>query len=302
MSELETELVQRVRELSEPMEPIPTDLGPRLKTLDGLGAVLFDVYGTLFLSTSGDVSVARQTSDEAALARALDATGFRGELEEAGRRGRELFYETIDEQHRQRRQQGVEQPEVDVRCVWREVLDTLCADGLLEGTVAKDTVLRTAVEYECRASPVWPAPGLEETLTELRERGLVLGIISNAQFYTPLLFSAFLDGRPDDLGFREELCIWSWKLKEAKPSTRLYRRAASVLQRSHGLSTDQALYVGNDMLNDIWPAAQVGFRTGLFAADERSLRKRETDERCRDVAPDIILTELEQIRDVLPEE
>ncbi len=301
MTELETRLARRVREHSEPMEPLPTALSPRLETQEGLGAVLFDIYGTLFLSSSGDVGTARQASDETALARALDDAGFDGDLEKAGRQGRKLFYETIEERHRHRREQGVEHPEVDVRCVWREVLDSLCADGLLEGSVTKKTVLRTAVEYECRANPVWPAPALEETLAELRRRGLTLGIISNAQFYTPLLFRAFLGNRPADLGFREELCIFSWQLKEAKPSTRPYRRAASVLQRSHGLSADQALYVGNDMLNDIWPAAQVGFRTALFAGDRRSLRQREDDDRCSGVEPDIVLTELRQVLDLLPE-
>ena len=300
MSDLETQLVRRIRELSEPMEPLPTELDPRLETLDGLGTILFDVYGTLFLSTSGDVSVARRTSDQTALARALEDVGFSGDLEAAGRRGRELFYETIEEQHRRRRQQGVEHPEVDVRCVWREVLDTLLADDLLKGTVTKATVLKTAVEYECRASPVWPAPGLEETLTELRERGLMLGIISNAQFYTPLLFRAFLGARPAELGFREELCIWSWKLKEAKPSTRLYRRAASVLERSHGLAPRQVLYVGNDMLNDIWPAAQAGCKTALFAGDKRSLRLREDDARCAGLEPDLVLTGLHQLPHLVP--
>ncbi|MEF8788178.1 MAG: HAD family hydrolase [Planctomycetota bacterium] len=300
MSELETRLVQRVRELSDPMEPLSTGMSPRLEAQPEMGAVLFDVYGTLFLSTSGDVSIARQSSDESALARALDEAGFDGDLEEAGRRGRRLFYDTIEERHRHRREQQVEHPEVDVRCVWREVLDALCADGLLEGSVTKNSVLRTAVEYECRASPVWPAPGLEETLNELSRRGLTLGIISNAQFYTPLLFRAFLGGSPEALGFREELCVWSWKLKEAKPSTRLYNRAASVLQRSHGLSPDQALYVGNDMLNDIWPASEVGFTTALFAADRRSLRRREDDERCRDLQPDVVLTDLSQVLDLLP--
>jgi len=301
MSDLETQLIRRVREQSEPMEPLPTTLSPRLEKQNEAGAVLFDIYGTLFLSSSGDVGTARQASDQTALTRSLAQAGFDGNLEEAGRRGRELFHETIEQRHRRRRRQGVEHPEIDVRCVWREVLDTLSADGLLEGRVTKKTVLRTAIEYECRVNPVWPAPELEATLTRLRRRGLMLGIISNAQFYTPLIFRAFLGNRPSELGFREELTIWSWKLKEAKPSTRLYRRAASVLQRTHGLPPEQALYVGNDMLNDVWPAAQVGFKTALFAGDRRSLRRREDDDRCSGLKPDVVLTELGQIPDVLSE-
>lgn len=59
----------------------------------------------------------------------------------------------------------------------------------------------------------------------------------------------------------------------------------------------QTLYVGNDMLNDILPAAQVGFRTALFAADKRSLRLRKDDPRVSQTVPDIVVTNLEEVAD-----
>jgi putative hydrolase of the HAD superfamily len=55
------------------------------------------------------------------------------------------------------------------------------------------------------------------------------------------------------------------------------------------------LYVGNDMRNDIVPAASVGFNTALFAGDQRSLRLRESDADCRNVTPDVIVTDLRQL-------
>ncbi|MEQ8837627.1 MAG: HAD family hydrolase, partial [Lacipirellulaceae bacterium] len=62
----------------------------------------------------------------------------------------------------------------------------------------------------------------------------------------------------------------------------------------------ETLYVGNDMRNDIWPAAKVGFKTALFAGDERSLRLRE-DEPNRDQRPepDAVVTELDQLPKLL---
>ena len=62
-----------------------------------------------------------------------------------------------------------------------------------------------------------------------------------------------------------------------------------------GVSPHAVLYVGNDMLNDMLPAAAAGFQTALFAGDARSLRLRETDPRCIDVSPDIVLTDLSQL-------
>ena len=39
----------------QPLDPIPTDYPPQLDVLKGIRAVIFDVYGTLVVSGSGDV-------------------------------------------------------------------------------------------------------------------------------------------------------------------------------------------------------------------------------------------------------
>jgi putative hydrolase of the HAD superfamily len=64
-----------------------------------------------------------------------------------------------------------------------------------------------------------------------------------------------------------------------------------------GLSTAACLYVGNDMLNDIYPAKQLGFQTALFAGDKRSLRLRTDDARCVNLFADLVLTDLGQLID-----
>ena len=75
---------------------------------------------------------------------------------------------------------------------------------------------------------------------------------------------------------------------------RLYEIAVERLA-SRGIPPCEALYVGNDMLNDIMPAARLGFRTALFAGDARSLRLREGDPRSgARVEPDVVLASLEQ--------
>jgi putative hydrolase of the HAD superfamily len=155
-----------------------------------------------------------------------------------------------------------------------------------------------AVEYECRSNPTWPMPGAAETLRALRERKLYVGIISNAQFFTPLLFPAHLEQSLESLGFDGDLCFWSYRLLEAKPSPRLFRRPLEVLRR-RGVEPDQVLYVGNDRLNDIRPSADVGMRTALFAGDDRSYRPRDGDPRISGVREDILLTDLRQLADVL---
>jgi putative hydrolase of the HAD superfamily len=49
------------------------------------------------------------------------------------------------------------------------------------------------------------------------------------------------------------------------------------------------------MLNDIWPAQNLGFRTALFAGDLRSYRPRKDDPRVQGLQPDLVLGDLSQL-------
>jgi putative hydrolase of the HAD superfamily len=62
-----------------------------------------------------------------------------------------------------------------------------------------------------------------------------------------------------------------------------------------GIQPAAVLFVGNDMLNDIYPASAIGFQTALFAGDRRSLRLRTDDPRCADLSPELVLTDLGQL-------
>ena len=80
----ECDLIDRIRQLSSPMTPRPSGVLEHLRKLDDIRAVVFDVYGTLFISGTGDISIAREMSNEQALTEALQFAGFSGNLEEAG--------------------------------------------------------------------------------------------------------------------------------------------------------------------------------------------------------------------------
>jgi putative hydrolase of the HAD superfamily len=141
-------------------------------------------------------------------------------------------------------------------------------------------------------------PGLEAILRGLREKNIPIGIVSNAQFYTAIMVEGFTGQSLEDLGFQKDLCVWSYQEKLGKPSTELFEKLKEALSLRH-IAHHQALYVGNDMLNDIWTADQAGLRTALFAGDQRSLRLRETDDRCRHLESDVILTTLGQLWEII---
>jgi putative hydrolase of the HAD superfamily len=290
-------LIARLRRHAHPLTPIPTDQQARLTRLRGIRTVLFDVYGTLFVSASGDIASSDGEVRSQAMAEALEVIGFPADRNTALQAG-EVLVEAIARRHKRLKTRGLEYPEVDIRDIVLEVLEYLRARGFGTEEPSRALCEELAVEYECRSNPTWPMPGLARTLRRLKEREVSLGIVSNAQFFTPLLFPALLDRSLELLGFDPGLCVWSYRFLEAKPSPHLFRHALGVLTR-RGIEPEHVLYVGNDRGNDIWPALQAGMKTALFAGDGRSFRPREGDPRIRDVREDVLLTDLRQLMDVL---
>ena len=264
-----------------PLTPIPTGVEPRLEGMRNFRAMLFDVYGTLLISGSGDIGISREQSvkedDLRDLLRRCHIDRTPDGLSTA-------LHRAIEQEHAKARRQGIDFPEVDIVRVWQTLL------GVGDLNRLKSFIL----EYELTVNPVYPMPGLTTLLSTCHARRLPMGIISNAQFYTPYVMEWFLRSSLEESGFDPRLTFLSYRLGHAKPSMVMFKRAADELSRI-GIPAEAALYVGNDMLNDIRPASAVGFRTALFAGDARSLRSRESDNRCRGLSPDLIVTDLRQL-------
>jgi putative hydrolase of the HAD superfamily len=209
-----------------------------------------------------------------------------------------VLLDAIHADHRRARERGIEYPEVDIVAIWRRTIEDLRERGLLDVAPDEADLQRVAVEYEVRTNPGWPMPGVAACLEALRARDLPLGIISNAQFFTPLLFPALLSRSLETLGFSPRLQFYSYQVGSAKPGLALYERAAAAVAAS-GWCSHNVLFIGNDMLNDVAAARQVGFRTALFAGDGRSLRARDGDPRVEGVRPDLVVTHLSQLVDCI---
>ena len=161
-----------------------------------------------------------------------------------------------------------------------------------------ESLKRFTADYECAVNPVWPYPDLNATLQKFKAYGIPLGIVSNAQFYTPLMLEAFLDTSLCEIGFQPELRIWSFAEGRGKPSLELFEAQAARLAEA-GIRPDECVFIGNDMLKDIWASKQLGFHTILFAGDARSLRLHESDPRCAGLVPDRTITQLSQLVSIL---
>lgn len=281
-----------IRRHSRPATPQSTGWRPALQQLPHIKAVLFDIYGTLFVSRSHSSESSELALANHAMREALAAVGWNGDPLPSS--AAERLFAMIGFIHAAARQRGIRHPEVDIEEIWRLTLRTFERDtGAVTPRLDAEQIRQLAVEFECRFNPVWPMPHAAWCLKTLHGAGIQLGVLSNAQFYTKELFPALLGGTPREFGMLSELQFYSFEFGAAKPGLQLHTAARAALN-TLGIQPEQTLCVGNDITNDIAPAAQLGFRTALFAGDQQSLQA-ETSFGCRDAVPDLILTNLAQI-------
>lgn len=276
------------------MWPMETHVEPCLQRLPGIKAVLFDIYGTLVISGSGDVGSADAAGHDSFIRQTFDELGLLGRLVSVP--NADSLRRKIQQLNLERCDSSCPNPEVDIVEVWRRVL---AEHGWVTSPVEIELVVKIATRYEALANPTWPMPDAAEVLQQLSQASLFLGIVSNAQIFTPRLVSNLLgQDRLEEGGFDLGLCVFSNRYRQAKPGPRLFDVLLQGLS-SRGILPNEAVYVGNDMLNDIWAATEAGLRTAWFAGDRRSCRPRQDDSRCQKVYPDLVLTDLMQLPECL---
>ncbi len=208
-------------------------------------ALVFDVYGTLLSAPSGGVKP--DPAADPALREILIRHGHAPPDSPST-----ALHAAVRRHHAAA---GVRHPEVDLRELWREVL------SLPPETDTTALVL----EIETAWHPAQLMPGALETLHALSAGGIPLGLLSNAQCNTlPSLGAAAALFAPD-------LTILSYQHGIAKPSPALFDLLAERLA-TRGIAPAGTLYIGNDPLHDIEPAAARGFRTALFTGHPDSHR------------------------------
>lgn len=274
-----------IQNLCNPLSPIHTESNPYSNLKKPIKLILFDIYGTLLISGTGDVGSDFQDSQEAQLVKdTFSQLGFDVSVEENS-----PITKRIHQSHLLSKSKGITFPEVDILQLWLE----LSKEYKLSTT--KDEIQKLALYYECKINPVWPMPNLHSTLhTLVQELNLPLGIVSNAQFYTPILLSYFLNTSLWDFGFKREYSVFSYEKGFAKPEIQLFSDIQLKLEQD-GILPNEVIYIGNDQLKDIYAAQQVGFQTILFAGDKRSLRRRPNHAEASTIKASAEISDLSEI-------
>jgi putative hydrolase of the HAD superfamily len=287
----------------ESIEPIsiqPTGAEPVFSKDNDIKAVVFDIYGTLVISASGDIMQA--SYDASMFSQALKNSGYQIKVQENDLMEIHPLFETEVKQGKEKAQiNGTPFPELNIVNVWQKTLHKAETLGLIASTPSSDIQLFTFI-FELKSNQVWPMPGLRETITNLKRKGVPLGSVSNAQFYTPVMMNYFLYDtiKGDEFvdGFEKDLSVFSYKILKGKPDKDVFKELLNPLNK-RGLAQEEVLFVGNDMLKDIYASSQLGFKTCFFAGDMRAYRLRENHPEASKIKPDHIITELKQLLEIL---
>jgi len=285
----------------EALQPIDTGVEKQIGRNNNVKACVFDVYGTLLISASGDIDQA-EFSDKAlrfAFNQAdMELNVPQKERPEILKNMLQGFKETVKQSHKEKQNEGIPFPEVDFVKMWENVLEKYAEEGIIQFYSESKLRLFT-FSFELVSNKLYPMPYMHKVLYGLKQQGLPLGIVSNAQFFTPMLMNYFLNDELTETtqipGFENDLVLYSYLIGRSKPDVNLFNELKYILWNKYGIKAEETLYIGNDMYNDMYPSDKAGFQTVLFAGDKRSLRWRENIEDVQQVHPDHIITDLRDL-------
>ena len=306
-----SEMAEFARQLHERREKqrarmlLPVDYPAKTDTLHDVRAVIFDVYGTLVDYWCDEFS--EKGKKEAVLLKAFSEVADHFGLVECltqvnnadapEKTLHDFYHGLITLQHEQAHRKGVAYPEIIIEEIWEVILTILKRHGyeppLAGGEKLRDYARKIAWYYNFSALGRTLYPGVVAALEGLKTKNILTGIVSNAQFYTPIDLTLLIrdqsNGRFEDIFelFDVDLTFFSYEYRVAKPDKLLFRKLYDALYE-YQILPEQTVFVGNDLLIDIRAAQEAGMKTALFTGDEKSTFLHDLGGR---IEPDITFTQ-----------
>lgn len=291
----------------------PVEYPSKNEKLSDVRAVIFDVYGTLvnYWRPGIDDPANRPNLFKQAFRKVADRFGFTPFLQEMDpdavpeKTLYDLYHGLIALSHEKSVKEDTEFPEVKIEEVWGLIILMLKRRGYDPSEVLPEDSLELARYcafcYNFYSLGRGLYPEVVNTLSTLKKNNIELGILSNAQFYTPMDLTLFVReqsrGVFEDYNvlFNPDLTFYSYEYGVAKPNVLLFRKLYEALYEYHILP-EQTVFVGNDLVLDIEPAAKAGMRTALFTGDRSSVYFHD---KYGEIIPDITFSSWDELPDKL---
>jgi FMN phosphatase YigB (HAD superfamily) len=285
---------------------------PHLKPLPEVRAVTWSIYGTLLAIQGGELYL--EHPDPLMMELALDKTVQEFKMWAAMTRKpgqpadylRQIYSRVLVEL-RMAPSPRERHPEVAADRVWEEIIKKLLKKEYQWDVFSLGSLneFSRKVAYFFHASLQGTAcyKGAPQALRHLADSGLVQGWLDNGQAFTPVqlqrgLASKDPTARLEDY-FAADLRLLSHEQRARKPSEQLFREMLRRLE-AREVSPREVLHIGAHIERDVVPARRLGMRTALFAGDKYTLQATAEQLHDRVSRPDILLTELAQLAEVIP--
>ena len=294
-----------------PPEVQPAKARPHLVQMPTVRAVTWNLYGTLLNTFGGELLFEHPTKFvmDIALDKTVQEFKMWGSMTRKPGQPAEYLaemYRKVLADLRLAPSHGEKHPEIQAERIWEGVLKKLG-----QKDYKYDMVFFGPMSEYCRKIAYFFHTSLQGTachegaalaLEHIHHAGLKQGIIADAQCFSFVQLQRGLNqqrcGVAIDQLFERPLRALSYEVGGRKPSERLFKHCLNHLS-SMGIVPLQVLHVGSSITRDLAPAKKLGMRTALFAGDKESLDA--TKEQLKDPAtrPDVLLTELGQIVEIV---
>ena len=284
---------------------------PSLTRLAGVRAVTWNIYGTLLAIGGGQLYL--EHPQKMMMDIALDKTiqEFKMWASMTRKPGqpadylRQIYANIILEQQALP-SAGEKFPEVSSDRIWDAFIKKLFQkdykfDALSMGSL-NEFSRKVAYFFHSSMQSTACYPGVAAALKHVKAQGLIQGILANSQGFTLVQLERGLTKQDPGAGISKLLdanfMACSHELRCRLPSERFFRHILAAAS-SKGIQPSEVLHIGSRISMDVAPARRLGMRTGLFAGDKASLEA--TPEQLKDAfnRPDVLLTELTQIADII---
>jgi putative hydrolase of the HAD superfamily len=309
LAEFARDLHEQYRmDAERPLEAVAYPSGGELLT--DIRAVVFDVYGTLinYWRREMDQEATRRHLFGDACGKVAARFGFTEYLaamnpeEPPEKTLYDLYCGLIALRREKAQQPGITNPEIKVEEVWSIILLMLkrhgyCPEERARGISAEQLPRYMAYAFNFFSLGRRLYPGVTGALSKLRDASIDLGIVSNAQFYTPMDLTLLIrdqsEGTYEDFNelFDPDFTIFSFEWGAAKPDVFLFGKLYDALYERHILP-QQTVFVGNDLVLDVAPAAAAGMRTAFFTGDRRSAYFHDQE---GVIIPDIVFSSFSEL-------
>jgi hypothetical protein len=296
--------------------PAPPDIerpkaAPHLYRLPDIRAVTWNVYGTLLAIAGGSLLFEhpKKFMMDLALEKTIEEFKMWQSMSRTPGQPAEWLGPIYSMQLHQMKTVpggGERYPDVAVDAIWEALIKKLLKneyefDTGFYGSL-NEFSRKVAYFFQASLQGVGCYAGAAAALRFVAGRGLAQGLVGEGQCFTFDQLKRCLNQQDSEANLPAwidpKLCALSYSVRARPPSERPFRQVLGVLLE-RGIRPDQVLHVGSRVAADVIPARRLRMRTALFAGDKASLEATPEQFERSQSRPDVMLTELSQIAELI---